>query len=239
MNRGRQATRGVTLVEILVVMAIVTLLMSGVLMGSGQLASAKLRRATTGLAAAVRVAFTRASVMSRSQRIVFDLDEKMFWLEESTAPMLVQSKDADGTGGAEAVTEAEKKRAIDESDRIIKGPTAPKAAFKKVDFGLVAKDDETKDVTRPLPSGISFKSVQTTHDEEPKTSGRAYLYFWPGGLTERVSIVLRKGSSTDDTDALTLLISPLTGSATVKSGAVSLPKPEDKDFSEREDQGAF
>ena len=133
----------------------------------------------------------------------------------------------------------EKKRAIDESDRIIKGPTAPKATFRRVDFGLVAKDEETKDVMRGLPSGVQFRSVQTTHDDEPKTSGRAYLYFWPGGLTERASIVLRKGTSTDDGDALTVMIAPLTGTGTVKSGAVSLPKPEDKDFSEREDQGAF
>lgn len=236
---NRRTARGVTLVEILVVMAIVTLLVSGVLIGSGQLGSAKLRRSATSITAAVRVAFTRASVMSRAERIVFDFDEKSFWLEEATAPMLVQSKDAAGTGGAEAVTEAEKKRAIDESDRIIKGPTAPKATFRRVDFGLVAKDDETKDVTRGLPSGIQFRSVQTTHDEEPKTSGRAYLYFWPGGLTERSSIVLRKGTSTEDGDALTVMISPLTGTGTVKSGAVSLPKPEEKDFSEREDQGAF
>jgi general secretion pathway protein H len=237
---SRRHQRGVTLVEILVVMAIVTLLVAGVLMGSGQLASAKLRRATTSIAAAVRVAFTRASVMSRAERIVFDFGEKTFWLEESDAPMLVQSKDVAGTGGAEAVTEAEKKKAAEESDRIVKGPTTPKPAFHKVDFGLVVADDESKDpAVRPLPSGIQYRSIQTTHDEEPRTEGRAYLYFWPGGLTERASIVFRKGTSTDDTDALTVWISPLTGTATVKSGAVALPKADERDVSEREDQGAF
>lgn len=240
MKHGRRHARGVTLVEILVVMAIVTLLVSGVLIGSGQLGSAKLRRSTTSIAAAVRVAFTRASVMSRAERIVFDLDEKTFWLEESDGAMLVQSKDAAGTGGAEAVTEAEKARAIAETDRIVKGPQIAKPAFRKVDFGLVQKDDDTKkDDVRSLPSGIEFRSIQTTHDDEPKTSGRAYLYFWPGGLTERASFILRKGKSTDDTDALTVLIAPLTGTGTVKGGAVSLPKPEEKGLSDREDQGAF
>ncbi|HSQ62424.1 MAG TPA: prepilin-type cleavage/methylation domain-containing protein, partial [Polyangiaceae bacterium] len=91
---------------------------------------------------------------------------------------------------------------------------------------------------RSLPHGIKFRSVQTSHDEEPRTSGRAYLYFWPGGMTERASVVLREGDSMADTNALTVVVSPLTGNVVIKAGAVSLPKVEDgKDPSEREDQG--
>lgn len=238
-SRARGASRGVTLVEMLVVLAIVALLVSGVIMGSGQLGSAKLRKSVTTLAGAIRVAFTRASVMSRSVRLVFDLEQKQFWLEEADQPMLVQSNDATGTGGAEPLTDQER-IAVAESDRIIKGVTAPKPRFHKVDMGLLAREEDKTPDARDLPSGIEFRSVQTPHDDEARTSGRAYLYFWPGGLTERASIVLRKGKSTDDGDAMTLVVSPLTGQVTAKPGAVALPAAiDDKDLSEREDRGSF
>lgn len=234
-----RASRGVTLVEMLVVLAIVALLVSGVVMGSGQLGSARLRKSVTTLAGAIRVAFTRASVMSRSVRLVFDFDQKQFWLEEADQPMLVQSKDTTGTGGAEPLTEQEQ-RAVAESDRIIKGVTAAKPRFHKVDMGLLAREEEKTPDARELPPGIEFRSMQTPHDDEARTSGRAYLYFWPGGLTERASIVLRKGKSTEDTDALTLVVAPLTGQVNVKPGAVALPTATDeKDLSEREDKGNF
>src|SRR4029077_20179696 len=88
----------------------------------------------------------------------------------------------------------------------------------------------------PLPRGIKFREIQTAHDDAPRTSGRAYLYFWPGGMTERASIQLRLGDSTDDSDTLTLLVSPLTGKVTAKDGPVSLVIPvDDKSASERED----
>ena len=83
---------------------------------------------------------------------------------------------------------------------------------------------------------MRFRLVQTEHDLKPRDKGRAYLYFWPGGQTERASIQLRYGDSTDDDDTLTLLVAPLTGKVTVKSGPVPLVIPtDDKSASERED----
>src|SRR5512142_647410 len=90
-HRARQ--RGLTLVEMLIVLLIVTLVLAGVVMGSGQLAGAKLRKSATTLTGLIRVAYVRATVTARSERIVFDLDNSKFWLEESEQPMLVQSKD--------------------------------------------------------------------------------------------------------------------------------------------------
>ena len=69
---------------------------------------------------------------------------------------------------------------------------------------------------------------------------QAYLYFWPGGQTERANIQLKVGESTNEKEAMTLVVSPLTGKVTVKDGAVPLTTPEDdKAASEREDPGAF
>ena len=234
----KRAERGVTLVEMLIVLALIAIFSAAVIAGSGQLSGAKLKKGTTMITAAVRVAFLRATVRSRSVRLVMDLQQNTMWLEESDVPMLVQSKDKTGTGGAEGVTDAER-AAIAEGDRIVKGPSAPRPGFHAVEMGLVAgteaKDDKN---VRHLPSGISFREVQTAHDDEPRTKDRAYLYFWPGGLTERASIVLRIGTSTEDSQAMTVLVSPLTGSTKIKSGDVALKLPtDDKESSEREDRG--
>jgi general secretion pathway protein H len=236
--RRRVGRRGVTLVEMLIVLLIMTLLLAGVAMGSGQLASAKLHKSGTAMTGLIRVAYVRATVTSRSERIVFDLDHGKFWLEESRQPMLVQSHDTTGTGGADPVTEAEK-QALAESDRVIKGPEAPRATFHRVKPGLYQASDNAGGSEASLPYGIKFRSVQTGHDEEPRDKGRAYLYFWPGGLTERASIVLRKGDSLADDDAMSLLVKPLTGVTTIKPGNVSLPTiTQESDLSERQDNGS-
>jgi general secretion pathway protein H len=165
-----------------------------------------------------------------------DLEQQKVWLEESDRPMLAQSKDKTGTGGADAVTKAEQE-ALDEGAKIVKGPPIPKPRFRSIDasgFG----DTEAGKNGKPLQGGITFRAVQTTHDDSARTSGRAYLYFWPGGRTERAAIQLRIGDSTSDDQTLTLVVAPLTGKVTVKNGAVDLEIPTDDDqASDRQDTG--
>ncbi len=230
--------RGVTLLEILVVMVLLSLVVGSVIAGSGQLASARLKRAATMLSGAVRVAFTRATATSKPQRIVFDIDEDKIWLEEADAPMLVQSKDITGTGGADAVTTNEQ-AAVKEGEGIMKAPRVPRPHFHAVESLGFAEGSGARG-PRPLGRGIKYREIQAMHDEHARTSGRAYLYFWPGGQTERAAIQLRIGESIEDHDALTLMISPLTGKVTVKPGALSLVLPtDDKEASEREDKAGF
>lgn len=165
-----------------------------------------------------------------------DIDQKRIWLEESQAPMLVRPNDPSAAAGAEAVTEAER-QAREEGERVMKGPPIPKPTFRKVVTGTMTADDD-KQGTKPLESGITFRSVQTTHDDVPRTSGRAYLYFWPGGLTERASIQLRIGESDEDYQTLTLVVAPLTGRVTIKNGPVELEIPtDDEHASDRQDNG--
>ncbi len=235
-----------TLVEILIVMAIIALVIGGVMAGSGQLASSRLRHSSTTLAGAIRVGYTHATATSKSVRLVFDMDEQAIWLEAADRPMLVQSKDTSPAGGAEAATAAEKAAAA-EGERIVKGPVAPKAQFTAVDPAGVATSAKKKG-PKPLDRGIAFRSVQTGHDEAPRTTGRAYLYFWPGGQTERASIQLfacgksaeeRERCVREQAGTITLVVSPLTGKVTARDGAVELAKAPgtDEEASERSDNG--
>ncbi len=235
MSRGRQSiraaarsrgrSRGLSLIEIMVVLVIFAVVAGVAIAGSMQLPSARLGRSATMIASAVKVAYTRATATSRDLRLVMDLDRNKIWLEESDAPMLAKSKDKNSTGGADPVTQMEEAVQA-EGATIMKGPPIPKPRFHPIEaygFG----DVEAGKGGKPLQRGITFRSVQTPHDEAPRTKGRAYLYFWPGGRTENAAIQLRIGESEEDGETLTLLVSPLTGKVTIKSGPADLVVPMD------------
>lgn len=240
MTVRRRARRGLTLIEILVVLAIIAVITVGVLGGSGQLEGARLKQGATLVSGAVRSAYGRASATSKNVRLVFDFENDTMWMEESDKPHLVQSKDLSGAGGAEAATEAEK-LALADTDRIIKGPRAPRPAFRRVTRGDIGDQSEQK-TERKLPRGITFREIQTAHDTDPRKTGRAYLYFWPGGQTELAVVQVApkpRGEERvfDDGRTMSLLVAPLTGKTTLKAGSVALKVPtDDQTASEREDR---
>jgi general secretion pathway protein H len=227
---------GFTFVEILVVLTLILLVSGVALAGSAQLPSARLRRSATLIASAIKVAFTRSTATSRDLRLVMDLESQKIWLEEADVPMLVTSGDKSIAGGADPMTAAEQ-AAIEEGERIIKGPPIPKPRFHSIEvFGF--GDVEGGHGGKTLQRGIRFRAVQTAHDDTVRTSGRAYLYFWRGGRTEQASIQLHIGDSVDDARTLTLLVSPLTGRVRVRGGAVELVVPtDDEHASDRQDTG--
>ena len=169
----------------------------------------------------------------RPVRLVFDLDRHRIALEETTGKMLREKEEGESTGaGAEAATEQEKE-AREYADGIVEGPKAPRASFTPVEkFG--GDDDDEGKGGRSLGDGVKYRLVQTEHDGEPRTKGRAYLYIWPGGTTERAVIQLYRDA---DSDGLTVMVSALTGRAKIKRGRVELEERRtDEDFGVREEE---
>ncbi len=230
LGLAARRTRGMTLVEVLVVVVIVALISGSMIAGSGQLGGARLKRASAMIVGAVRAAFTRSTAVSKSVRLAFDLDHHTVNLEEADQPMLVQR--ADESLGADPATEAQK-QAYEEGQRVLAGLVVPRPKFKPAK--AAGFEREGQGAGRPLGRGIVFKQVQTAHDDTPKSEGVAYLHFWPGGQTERATIQI-KGEKGDDASGLTLIVSPLTGKVSVHPGTAESPwerleaEREDADF---------
>jgi general secretion pathway protein H len=228
-------SRGVTLVELLIMLALVALVMGMAIGGMGLIRSARLKRSAIMVTSAVRVAYTHASVLSKPVRLVFDFDAHMIVLEESSSEpfssFFLDKKDK-AAGGAAAVTEAEQK-AQAEVEQILKGPRPPRPSFKPTKaFGFEPDKDKPG---KELESGVRFVQIETGHQEAPVTEGRAYIYFWPGGQTERAAIQLSLGDG-EDAQKMTVLVSPLSGKTSIQKGAVAMPRPKDNREESQGDQ---
>jgi general secretion pathway protein H len=231
----RRAARGFTLLELVLVVALGALLAGGVLAGTGMLGGAQERGASSMVLAAIRVGMTRANTDGLPVRLVMDLDNSRVSLEQTRGRMLrvVDSdtgEEQSAAAGAAAANEAER-LAAEETKRIQEGPHESPPAFTP----LSGDGDEITEfgAGRALGGAVRFVGVQTEHDSKVRTEGRAYLYFWPGGGTEKAVIVI--GRPAEEGEPRSIIVSALTGRANVVKGAVEYDHPASEvDFGERE-----
>ncbi len=232
LPRRRARRRGLTLIEVVIAIALIGLLTGSLLFGKNMLVGSRMKASATLIVSAVRFGLTRANSTGRPVRLVIDLDQKLLSLEEAGGSQMLREKGKDLSGGAAPASSAEA-RARAESERIVEGPRVARPTFSKLS-GVTGTVEELA-AGRPLGDGVEVVLVRTEHDEEPVREGRAYVYFWPGGTTERAVIQLKKAGDRDT--ALTVVLSPLTGRAKIEKGAVAFPEPRgfDEEYSEREE----
>ncbi len=240
--RGARA-RGVTLLEILITLSVVVVVTVGVGFGLGAASTARLRRSAALVASAVKAAYTHAAQTGKPTRVVFELAAGTITVEEADRPMLLQA--GDKSGGAEPATEAERE-AAEEAKSVLTGPRAPRASFKPVKpraFQLMGADarSDGEAPTRSVEAGVRFVSIDTRRQEAAETEGRGYVYCFPGGSTEAAAIVLTLAASAgvpDETNSVTVIVSPLTGKSDIRRGVLPLPKPRSEaELSERDERG--
>jgi general secretion pathway protein H len=231
----RGADRGATLIEILVALALVAVLVGGTFTGIGLLRRARLREATTLVASAVRAAYAHASSSSRVTRLVIDFGNERITMQDTEGKLYLQQ---DRTGGAAGASDVEQK-AIQAGEDLVEGPKKAKPEFAEVKnsaLDAIARAREEQAPTgKELPSGVTFRQVEVQHEDEPVTSEQVYLYFWPGGQTERAAIQVQLGDQAPDGDVMTLSVKPLTGQVAIDNGPIAMKRPvSDEEATERE-----
>jgi general secretion pathway protein H len=217
-----------TLIETLVTLAIIALISGVAVLGMGARMGAKLKSSAAQLTGSIRIAYAHSISTSKSVRLVFDFTAHKTIMEAAPQRHLLKKE---LSGGATAASELEA-AALEASQAIANGPVAPRAQFDVTTaFGMPKEG-------RDLSSGINFWRVYTTHDPEPVSDGKAYLYFFPNGQTESASIQLRISNSNEDEESnyLTVVVYPLTGRTEVKRGRAEITPPrDDREASEREE----
>ncbi len=225
--------RGTTLIELMVVLGIIAMLVGTVTVGTFAVARSNLRASSSKLASAIRYCFNRSITTNSYFRLVIDLDSGKYWAERSDQRVFMTRGKLDSKGGRapdeaaqlkkeleiEAKEEAERKQR-NALAQYLEPPPRPKRA----------KFETFKDAALPpiTMKKIKIADVFTPRQKEPFEKGRAYLYFFPDGHTERAMIRLRDGDS-----YYSLVVSPLTGRVDVQSGRSELPR----DFGDRDDEG--
>jgi len=113
MRAVRTRERGFTMIEMMVVIAIIALLVTASTLTLRNLLRSDLRSAARRTAAAMRFAFDRATLTGTYVRLVFDIDKGEIWAEASDQRVSLKtgsSKELAATAADEAATKAQQKK---------------------------------------------------------------------------------------------------------------------------------
>ncbi len=206
--------RGMTLIEISIVILLMALFVGMVVPSVSNITRADLRSTSRKLAGAIRYTYDLAVRKDAVFRVVMDLDDGSFWVESSTDRFLLGREKTKVEDGALAEEDEDKERHFVSRSYIESGDMwKPK---KKATFSNFA-GPLTKKVT--LPKTVSFQDVWVFHQEERVTTGQAYIYCFPSGMSEKAIIHLVD----EDENAYTLWVQPLTGRVRIYPEFVEAP----------------
>lgn len=215
-RRGHARQRGMTMIEILMVLLIVGLVMWSASMSMGAASQAEVIRSTNQLASTVRFAFDRARFTGFHYRIHVDFEKRTFQLQRAEEAMYLPATTRDGellildedtlADRAKRDEQAAESYYSSVVAAIYAGgeaedPYADPYAVQKKDiarrrkplFEAFEADKTLGDLGVPiqLPDGVEILSVQTDADPEPITEGEANLYFFPRGQTQLAAIQIK------------------------------------------------
>ncbi len=207
--RRADTARGFTLLEMIVVVAVVGVLLAAAVPALSAVSGANARRAAGELAGATRYLFETAGLRHETCRLALDLDGSAWWAECTAGRFsLPREKSSD------------LRREEDEEDLADRFPDERDAEARRLlataKFGAFADRLARR---RNLPGAARFQEVWAEHQREPFSKGMAYVYFFPQGRTEQARIPVVDGDA-----RYAVLLQPFTGRARVVEGIPEVPR---------------
>ncbi len=201
--RRRRSARGLTLLEVIVVLAILVLAIGVAIGGFSRVDAIKLRTETNKIAAAIRHTFNRAAAHGLYMRMVFDLDAEAYWVEASDQPVFLSKKKV--AEGAEAGN-------VDEASGEDTDGVLVERRQRFQEDGVIPR--------KQLAGGMDIAGVLTTGQTDMFRTGKAYLYFFPDGRVEPAIIYTHD----QDETWYTLQVQPFTGRVQRSPGKIDPPR---------------
>lgn len=226
---------GMTLIEVVVVVVIVTLAFSGISFSLGALTRTNLKAGAVKLAAAARFAHYRAVIAGTTVRIAFNLPGNAFSIEEATGQIALARVD-----------DERRKESADEEGNELVAVDPWSAAKSRIDQALKPNLGTSPFGPLELPSGGNSKRYQNVelgrrvqivklivpHQPAPLEQGKGAVHFFPGGMSEHAVIQLSDGGE----GRYSVELHPLTGRAKIHAEAYEprelLGDPDKPDVSE-------
>lgn len=220
-----RTNRGFTLIEVILVVAIIAVVVTGATFGLGAISRTRLRSSAFRVMSAARFAYSRSLTQGTTTRLRFDLEKNTMAIEETYTPVTLATNEQ---------LESDEGQAVDPWDlartRLQEplNPVTPTSPFQPISnkSGKVLERYSAK----PVGDDISVHALITPHESDTRTDGEGSVYFFPGGVTEHAVIQLSDSSDT----VYSVEIHPLTGNARIHNFAYE-PLNELDDDGEVED----
>ncbi len=236
--------RGLTLLEIMIVIAIIGLGMFAIGRGLRGLTKADLVEDADELAAMLRRAGQLAIENGEQHRVVFDLDKSVYRIDKCSGPATLARNEAvanDEEKTKQAIDRGNEKLRDLPQDALAVGDPEEAMARSKAIAGHHVADrtcvpatagisgikhnvkkrylqigDADADWIRNLNvvAGNKFAEIWVQHKDESTKKGEVAIYFFPNGSSEKAVIQLID----NDNDYKTVLVHGLSGRVTQKSG---------------------
>ncbi len=226
-----RTSRGMTVLELMIVLAIIGAGMFLVRSGFRILTKADLVENSTELAAVFKRTGQLAIEKGQMHRVLIDVDKQIYAVEMCEGARTIQ-RNEEVRPDEEAT-----KRALEKGKERLKDLPAetmaadPELATKQAlmiaghhiadrmcaPIEDPSSDSEGKGWIRTLRAnkGIKFKEVWVQHRDESSTKGQVAVYFFPTGSAEKAVVEI-----TDGSDTFTVLVSGLTGRVELRDGVL-------------------
>jgi prepilin-type N-terminal cleavage/methylation domain-containing protein len=205
-----RTNRGFTLIEVILVIAIIAVVVTSATFGLGAITRTRLRSSAFKVTSAARFAYNRSLTQGTTTRLHFDFEKNTMAVEETDTPVTLATEEQLEANNGEAVDPWDLARSRLEKPLT---PVRPSSPFQPITSS--SGEALERYTAQPVGDDISIHALITPHETDTRTDGEGSVYFFPGGLTEHAVIQLSDSSDT----VYSVEIHPLTGNVRIHNFA--------------------